>query len=377
MPSIACLPGLVLPTPLLACGPWRLLRFGRGQPLVWPSLLPADEIVAKLGGDRAHGEGGATDWTLIVLADQPLGADLDFDARHRLARFGERLSCAALVERTLDQRTDTCAPGVALRLHMHHWQAPLASVQAPWMPPPAPEALDEQTARGRARPFDTALLHALLELDRAPAPLVADIDEALSAYGLAQAPADVQAPAAALVLLGSALRQLYGLEGFGEPLRRRLIADIAALSGPDPDAELPSIEPATGLPAGRLLGHWLDDLFGCLMRIVRHEAAEAGDWTPRSHLRLLGFLFPLLLKARLARLGLYRMNGADIALVGCFEARTAAEPRLVGSSRPGYDTPPATAAYVVHAALAADPLTAAFEDALAWCVNRNLLGPQA
>lgn len=361
-----------MPAPLLACGPWRLLRFLQDQPLIWPSLLSADEIAARLEAGPCSSRTGP-EWTLIVPADRPLGADLGLEARQRLVRFSERLSCATLAQLSLETHTDFRCPD-PLRIRMQHWQSaqsvPAAVPLATGMP--APAANDHR----RSLAFDVDLLQALIELDRMPAGQTAAIDKALQAYGLALAQAERLIPVTALMLLGAALRSLLACEDYDATLRDRLLAEIALLSGPDPgERAAGSSDPATGLLPGRLLREWLDDLFGCLGRSGQGDPLRGGNWAARSHLRLLGFLFPLLLKARLARLGLYRISGTDIALVGCFERLTAAEPHLLGARRAGLQAPLATAASIVQGALTPDPQVAAFEDALAWCINRNLLMP--
>lgn len=362
-----------MPAPLLACGPWRLLRFLQDQPLIWPSLLSVDEIAARLEAGPCSSCTGSA-WTLIVPADRPLGADLEPEARQRLVRFGERLSCATLAQLSLETHPDfRCTD--PLRIRMQHWQA--AQTASAAVPPaagmPAPAANDYR--RGRLA-FDVGLLQALIELDRMPPGQTADIDKALQAYGLALAQAERLIPVTALMLLGAALRSLLACEDYDATLRDRLLAEIALLSGPDTGERAASnSDPAIGLPPGRLLRDWLGDLFGCLSRCGQGDPLRGGNWAARSHLRLLGFLFPLLLKARLARLGLYRISGTDIALVGCFERLTAAEPHLLGVQRAGLQAPLATAASIVQGALTPDPQVAAFEDALAWCINRNLLMP--
>lgn len=377
MPSLACLSGLTLPAPLLSCGPWRLLRFRRDQPLAWPSLLSADEIAARLE-DTAP---GVADRTLIVPADRPLGADFGPDARQRILRFGERLSCATLVQRWLEPVTERQRHVLLLRICMRDWLAAPALVPAParpdaWSLPPA--VVDDAPDTALQTVFDAALLQALVGLDRLPQDLSEPIDKALRAYGLALAQAEHLVPATALLLLGTALCCLMASQSYDEALRRRILREIALLSGPDAeDPDDVAIDTGTGLPGGLLLGRWLEDLFACLSGIGRGEPLRGGAWIPRSHMRLLGLLFPLLLKASLARLGLYRLDGADIGLIGCFETLTAAEPRMVGSRRPGIPAPPATMASIVHRALEPEPQTAPFEDALAWFVNHNLLGPSS
>lgn len=362
-----------MPAPLLACGPWRLLRFLQDQPLIWPSLLSVDEIAARLEAGPCSGCSGP-DWTLIVPADRPLGADLEPEARQRIVRFGERLSCATLAQQSLEPQTELRCPD-PLRIRMQHWQA--AQTAAAAVPPAAVGTVPAANGHRRGLAFDVDLLQALIDLDRLPAGQTAAIDKALQAYGLARAQAERLIPATVLMLLGAAWCSLLGCERYDTTLRRSMMVEIAVLSGPDGDRAEGDVDPATGLRPGSLLGCWLDDLLACLIRINRGEPLRGGDWTTRSHLRLLGFVFPLLLKAKLARLGLYRLSRADIARVGCFEALTAAEPRLVGSPRPGHDAPPATAAQILHGALQDESQTAWFEDSLAWGINGRLLGPQA
>jgi hypothetical protein len=171
---------------------------------------------------------------------------------------------------------------------------------------------------------DEPLLAALDKAHAAKSPTIERLRTALPFVQLANTDDEVMTEHAEAILMGSAFEQLFGTDykyelakAFGELLAKFGSVTVAEAQKQRPDIKIDTSDPARAAAQPKWWVHrkWMEELYDLRSSVV-HEGQHAAykwGWNLHEHLVMAAFVFPLVVKLRLAQEGHYALTSADEA----------------------------------------------------------------
>ena len=348
---LAFLPWLRLRTPVVE-GPFQLFPQGVGDVLpAGVASTVAPETMAKVLGQYRDSANVPLRVVPVLQYDgRPLGADFDETDRDAIFRFGQHLAVSGMSDRRFigGFPDDYTASG--------HYQV---IIQA--FPDPYTGSINTTHRRkgGHANVFmgqgdvhfvrpahlvsqgeptlNLRLLTALQAFQSLPKGVHEHVEASVTQFLLANSDSPDVSLEAESIATYAALERVSDSSQKLVDIQAKLPAILALADGSPWTARL---RDELELPAGTersVLHAWLQQIYALRGNVAHGKPAHWApqQWSQQEHLIAGAFVYPLVLKCRLAQHGLYSLNEEDVA-------RTLGLEKLLGD-RPFFEVPPKTA----------------------------------